>query len=490
MIHLVTDDTVKVSTVANNLRGPIQQHLLLQVPPHHTWPVAHQMVGNFFAYSYAHLPGQTIGNIDQNINYITKVGRQSKQRQRKERQRKGCNNYNNYYNYNSSYHNSYHSNQQQPQLNEKKKQRKRPHQGLRLQQQQGQEQLEGRQEHQGSGKSTSTTSTSTCWICGKVGHRAPSCWFNNKKRQQHPAATTTSTTSAFSATRRIRSTDLAHASRRRHYTQLPATAARATTADAISETWTSPTLDHISIIYHQVVHTKTDHLQHQCHRNNKEICEGGQPPDFGNNRHLFNINQLNREHLQDLPRGLLRHWEISCDTGAVTSVAPPNFADHVPLQPHYTELSLPTATNQPIHIYGYKGILLVCNPSGSQHGSTYAKSRPRCWGYTTSLTTKRSYILTARTVLLLNIKAKQNFCSIIAVIFSLTLWLLTPTTALIIIGSTTYSISASTAINASSWLTSTTPSEKWKDFRHSGHQCYLRKLASMLILTVCKLGAL
>ena len=66
------------------------------------------------------------------------------------------------------------------------------------------------------------------------------------------------------------------------------------------------------------------------------------------------VNQLNREHLQDLPRGLLRRWGILCDTGAVTSVASRNFADHVPLQPHYTQLALSTATNQRIHIYGYK----------------------------------------------------------------------------------------------------------------------------------------
>ena len=90
-------------------------------------------------------------------------------------------------------------------------------------------------------------------------------------------------------------------------------------------------------------------------------CGGVQPLGIGGHRHHFDINQLNREHLRDLPRGSLRRWAILCDTGAVTSVAPRNFADHVPLQPHYTQLSLSTATNQPIHIYGYKDILLVCN---------------------------------------------------------------------------------------------------------------------------------
>ena len=70
MIQPVIDDTLKVSTVIDNLRGPMQQHLVLGVRPHHTWPEAHQMVNNFFANSYMRLPGQPIGNIDQDVNYI------------------------------------------------------------------------------------------------------------------------------------------------------------------------------------------------------------------------------------------------------------------------------------------------------------------------------------------------------------------------------------------------------------------------------------
>ena len=83
-------------------------------------------------------------------------------------------------------------------------------------------------------------------------------------------------------------------------------------------------------------------------------CGGAQPLGIGGHRHYFDINQLNREHLRDLPQGSLRRWAILCDTGAVTSVAPRNFADHVPLQPHYTQLSLSTATNQPFTSTGTK----------------------------------------------------------------------------------------------------------------------------------------
>ena len=43
---------------------------ILQARPHHTWAEVRQMIDNFFANSYTHLPGQTIGNIDQDINII------------------------------------------------------------------------------------------------------------------------------------------------------------------------------------------------------------------------------------------------------------------------------------------------------------------------------------------------------------------------------------------------------------------------------------
>ena len=55
--------------------------------------------------------------------------------------------------------------------------------------------------------------------------------------------------------------------------------------------------------------------------NNMYGCREGQPPGIGGHRHYFDINQLNREYLRDLPRGSLRRWAILCDTGAVTSVA-------------------------------------------------------------------------------------------------------------------------------------------------------------------------
>ena len=67
-------------------------------------------------------------------------------------------------------------------------------------------------------------------------------------------------------------------------------------------------------------------------------------------RHRARTQALQTE--RELPQGDRREHAV---------IAPRTFADHVPLQPHYTQLSLSTATNQPIHIYGYKDILLVCN---------------------------------------------------------------------------------------------------------------------------------
>ena len=57
------------------------------------------MIDNFFANSYTHLPGQTIGNIDQDINIVQKKGKGKKGKGKgKKGSGKGYNN--NYYNYN------------------------------------------------------------------------------------------------------------------------------------------------------------------------------------------------------------------------------------------------------------------------------------------------------------------------------------------------------------------------------------------------------
>ena len=61
--------------------------------------------------------------------------------------------------------------------------------------------------------------------------------------------------------------------------------------------------------------------------------------------------------------------EQHCDPGAVTSVILQNFADHAPLEPYYAKLALPTATKEPIYIYGHKDIQHVATTS-------YVTSRP------------------------------------------------------------------------------------------------------------------
>ena len=145
--------------------------------------------------------------------------------------------------------------------------------------------------------------------------------------------------------------------------------------------------------------------------NNMYDCEGGQPSNIGGHRRYYDINQLNREHLRDLPRGLLRRWGILCDTDAVTSVAPRNFPDKVPLQPHYTQLSLTTATNQPIHIYGYKHILLICNNISFPVRLYICDVKD----FTTFLTAESSCTSMARIVRPSNIKERLNLYIIIGV---------------------------------------------------------------------------
>ena len=181
MIHPVIDDALKVSTAINNLRGPIQQHLLLQVRPHHTWQEVRQMIDNFFANSYMHLPGQTIGNIDQDINIVRKKGKGKNTSKGKGKGKKGRGKgyNNNYYNYNYNHYNTYHNQSQQPQ---KGKSKGKGPIGSSDNNITGKgKHIKGDKNNKGKGKSTSSTSTSKCWVCGKVGHRAASCWHNSQK---------------------------------------------------------------------------------------------------------------------------------------------------------------------------------------------------------------------------------------------------------------------------------------------------------------------
>ena len=181
MIHPVIDDALKVSTGINNLRGPIQQHLLLQVRPHHTWAEVRQMIDNFFANSYMHLPGQTIGNIDQDVNIIKNNkkwnGKKGKGKAREAKERATTtttttttattptttNNNNN---------------------RKKENQKEKVPSGATTTTPARARSVKGdknNNNNKGKGKSTSSTSTAKCWVCGKLGHRGASCSFNNQK---------------------------------------------------------------------------------------------------------------------------------------------------------------------------------------------------------------------------------------------------------------------------------------------------------------------
>ena len=136
------------------------------------------MIDNFFANNYMHLPGQTIRNIDQDINIVRKKGKgehnTSKGKGKKGRG-KGYNN--NYYNYN--HYNTYHNQSQQPQKGKSKG--KGPIGSFDNNTGMGKHIKGDKNNNKGKGKSTSSTSTSKCWVCGKLGDRAASCWYNNQK---------------------------------------------------------------------------------------------------------------------------------------------------------------------------------------------------------------------------------------------------------------------------------------------------------------------
>ena len=71
------------------------------------------------------------------------------------------------------------------------------------------------------------------------------------------------------------------------------------------------------------------------------------------------IDHLDTTSLQDIPAAWLKPHLILCDSGASTSVAPPSFAPHVKMEPFQNDITLKTATSQPINIIGYKDIHLI-----------------------------------------------------------------------------------------------------------------------------------
>ena len=147
-----------------------------------------------------------------------------------------------------------------------------------------------------------------------------------------------------------------HASRRHHYVQLPA----ATTADTTQSTAsTSTTFYYISFIYHQVVHSRTNHLQHQCQRHRVQLRKRSatrlreqqsplqwQPaelriPSGSTSRTSALLGNLVRHRSHYI--GCASELRRSCTSSAAL---------------HATYFS--TATSQPMSIYGYKDILLTC----------------------------------------------------------------------------------------------------------------------------------
>ena len=330
--------------------------------------------------------GQTIGNIDHDVNYIQRrKERRQGEKKGKGKKGKGKGYNNNYYNYQPL--------QQllQPTTATTKGKSKGKGPIGSYDNNKGKNNQKGDKNNKGKGSLHRRPRPQSVGCCGKLGHRAASCWFNNQKsvnniqqqqlppqHQQFQLQGTSDQPISYMPPEGINYGQSSHNFQQSQPQQQPhqvhyqpVRQALPSTTSASSTTRVStpgPTIYDISAI------------------NTEDISEGEQPPGIGNNRHLFSINQLNREHLRGLPQGLLHRWGILCDTGAVTSVAPRNFADHVPLPPHYTQLAL--SLQQPIYLftsmpfYGYKDIL----PRVQQHQLLSAvphpaMSKPHCWDY-------------------------------------------------------------------------------------------------------------
>ena len=101
------------------------------------------------------LPGQTIGNIDQDINIARKKGKGKNTSKGKGKKGRGKG-YNNYYNYNYNHYNTYHNQSQQPQKGKSKG--KGPIGSFDNITGKG-KQIKGIKNNKGKAKSTSSTST-------------------------------------------------------------------------------------------------------------------------------------------------------------------------------------------------------------------------------------------------------------------------------------------------------------------------------------------
>ena len=64
------EESIKIATAINNLRGPVRQHLLLSVRPTTTWREVHNIAQNFFVSTW--LPSEGHISTIEDVNYIKK----------------------------------------------------------------------------------------------------------------------------------------------------------------------------------------------------------------------------------------------------------------------------------------------------------------------------------------------------------------------------------------------------------------------------------
>ena len=144
--------------------------------------------------------------------------------------------------------------------------------------------------NKGKGKPTSMTSSTKCWICGKLGHRAASCWLNNKKNvnnikhkqvppqhQQFQLEGTSDQPIPHMPPEGITTFNFQQLPHQQQpqiqYHQIRQALPSTTSASSTTRVSTPrPAIYDVSSI------------------NNEDICEGEHPPGIRKHHHIFNIN--------------------------------------------------------------------------------------------------------------------------------------------------------------------------------------------------------
>ena len=324
------EESIKIATAINNLRGAVRQHLLLSVRPTTTWREVHNIAQNFLVSTW--LPQEGHISTIEDVNYIKK-GKGKGKRKGKGKGKPNNNHNNNNHNHNSSYNNHQHNNKGKGKKGKNNSQQHYQQFGYNNQTSKGYNPNSGKGKHNNSNKGKGKFGKGKnnfnnyvlndvyCYFCGKRGHYASSCWSNPNRvhlvNGQHQRF------------------DLGQQDQ--PVTHIPPEHLRVHNLQRQSAPSTS-SIQYVSTpgpVVHDI------------------------PSASSINNGIFlvdvDINMVNKEHLEDL-RAYKQHWALLCDTGAVSSIAPITFCPEIQLQPLDARVQLSTANGDSIKMFGYKDV--------------------------------------------------------------------------------------------------------------------------------------